>query len=467
MYSEGPRKLKIGQIELAALCPGSYGTGTKRPAGALTRWVAIRDAIVQWYLDDQPQDIRSIESDLFGFMDDLQRKECSSRFREWRTMFPERPAAVEFDPPGVSVVSSDQTMYLEVPFHIDLTSDTGQIERLRIKLSTPSSPIEQLIVVDHGDADVEYSDVLLTAGQMEPIEHPTDVERSVSELLEIGRTMGEDRDIRPGFHCWMCNRFARCGQYPTPDRTDPPSNTVSVMLPKSRLRNLGVCERRVAWKTIYNVPIPVKEEDFGSAHRVGLTFHDAIAAAVLSEDPESVMATFRTNLPGSEQADFDLLWEAHKRLVQTESHPVEITRAEFPFGVTLPADGGRRSVTLSAVVDAVGREASGKAAVIEHRTTMASDIPFLEQELYAVATWLSTGATEVAVHHHHLRAAEDDMCTRRVFNAEDLDRALERLREAAEIVGAWDYEDALNPSYSTGPHCQFCEYKTTCEAFRS
>jgi hypothetical protein len=467
MYGDGPQKLNISQAELAALCPGSYGTGTKRPAGALTRWIAVRDAIVQWYQDEQPDDTSSIEADLFGFLDRLQQDECVARFKAWRTIFPERPQSFEFDPPGASIVSDDEQRYLDVPFHVELTNSNGQVERLRIKLSTPSSPVEQLIVTEYGDSEVEYSDVLLSFGQMEPIEAPEFVERTIEDLFHLGEGMGIDKSLNPGFHCWMCNRFARCGQYPTPDRTAPPANTLSVMLPKSRLKNLEVCERRVAWKTIYQVPVPPADDEFGSAHRVGLTFHDAIAAAVLSPDPDDAMAGFRSNLPGSEQGDFDLLWEAHKQLVATEPHPVTISRVEFPFGVTLPADGGRRSVTLSAVVDAVGREATGKAAVIEHRTTVRSDIPFLEQELYAVATWLSTGATEVAVHHHHLRAAPDDRCTRRLFGAEDLNRALERLRDAGEVVAAWDYEDALQPSFSVGPHCQYCEFKPTCENYRT
>ena len=467
MYGDGPQKLNIGQAELTALCPGSYGTGTRRPAGALTRWIAVRDAIVQWYQDGQPQDNSEIEDNLFGFLDALQRDECSARFLAWRTIFPERPTAFEFDPPGASIVSDDDRRYLDVPFHVELTDSDGQIERLRIKLSTPSSPIEQLIVTEYGDDHVEYSDVLLSFGQMEPIEAPSAIERTIEDLFALGDAMGADRSLNPGFHCWMCNRFARCGQYPTPDRSEPPANTVSVMLPKSRLKNLEVCERRVAWKSIYQVPVPPVEEEFGSAHRVGLTFHDAIAAAVLSADPEEVMASLRSNLPGSEQGDFELLWQAHKQLVSSEPFPVSVSRVEFPFGVTLPADGGRRSVTLSAVVDAVGREESGQAAVIEHRTTVRSDIPFLEQELYAVATWLSTGATEVAVHHHHLRAAPDDRCTRRVFSADDLDKALVRLRDAGEVVAAWDYEDALQPDFSVGPHCQYCEFKPTCENYRS
>ncbi|MGH8874059.1 MAG: hypothetical protein ACRDVM_02230, partial [Acidimicrobiia bacterium] len=160
-----------------------------------------------------------------------------------------------------------------------------------------------------------------------------------------------------------------------------------------------------------------------------------------------------------------------------EPAPVTVGRTEYELGSTLVVPGvvvdgrdrvgsGEVAVVLIARADAVGREEDGTPAVIEHRTGPASrSLPF-EQDLYAVGAALATRRPRVAVHTHHLERPDGPICDRTVYEEGDLDRAVERLRGAAQTIAAWHPYDALSPGYRVGGWCQGCPFERRCTSFR-
>jgi len=145
---------------------------------------------------------------------------------------------------------------------------------------------------------------------------------------------------------------------------------------------------------------------------------------------------------------------------------IYLTATELEFGVTIPIEDQDTAVVAIGTIDAAGREADGTAAVVEHRTGARAEIPHLEQELYAVAAAWRTQADRVAVHHHFLRADGDEACTRRVFDADDLQQALAYLRDAADTIAGWSPVASLEPEHTVGEWCGTCPYESLCKEWR-
>ncbi len=470
MYDQGPSRLHIADVLLEAACPASRLPGrTRSPSAALDRWKAVLDCITQWHANGAPADATRIEHDLLGAFDPVQRELCTTAFRAWRDHIGGE-GVVGFDPAWPSVTSRDGAHYLSAPMQVEITHEDGSVEHIKLKATAPTSEEERAVVTLGGEGGVDYLEVLLDPGQVDalPID-PTRAEALVSTLFDLaGREREKSPEYVPGFHCWRCRRLSVCSRFPSLTSAPPPSNTPSVALSKTTLSHLGQCARRVAWKSLFHVPTPTDDDFGGRALSMGVGFHAALATALLDDDPDGVMAAHAQGLPASEQAEFLGLWDAHVALTRVEAHPVDTTITELPIGCTAPASGaeGAQAITFLGIADAAGREADGTPAVIEHRTTMASMLPHLEQELYAVAGAAAVGANRIAIHHHWLRAPTDEACTRRVFEPDDLVRAAKRLTEAAREIAGWSREDATDAPFGIGAWCEWCPYQALCARHR-
>ena len=258
----------------------------------------------------------------------------------------------------------------------------------------------------------------------------------------------------------------------------PSARNRAVVVTKSRLPVLDQCERRVAWRALYGIPRDDGHDTDRHDSRYGRHFHEAIAAALLSSDPDAAFRTAVISMPESESSDLLSYWEQHLSLVEAEPHPVTVRDTEYPVGATWVLPGpdlntktGELREDLVAVVllgftDAVGREASGLPAVIDHKTGANTLVPF-ETELYAVGAALLLNANKVAVHRHQLTLGQDPACDRIVFDEAKLQTARELLAERAARIAAWHPTDALDPSFHVNPSwCGACEFRERCENYR-
>ena len=470
MYEDAPTEVTAGSIVQAAACPASTrGRRLPGPDASLERWKALNGAIVQWASERPDPNVERIERDLFGSFDQAQQR----ILRRWLASAREviGDAVLDDAPPAARVFSDDGSVVLRQAITYELTHPEGDRELLRLKIGNPSSAEETAVLVAGTDADAHLGDLLAEPGQVSEIDRDTEAADEAIEQLFRQYAADEPGDPVPGFHCWLCDRAAVCGVYPNPWGDDLPRGRRirSVKVSRSTLSRLGQCERRVAWKAIHQMP--AAEDDRPDAPGIGRSrgsvFHNAAEMAILDGDPAGVIAAHAAALPASEQDDLHLLWERHEDLCASEPHPVTMTATELPFGVTIPVAESETVVVAIGTIDAAGREADGTAAVVEHRTGSRAEIPHLEQELYAVAASQTARVDRVAVHHHFLRADGDEACTRRVFEAADLEAALKDLRDAAETIAGWSPTDSLEAEYTVGDWCRLCPYEGLCKEWRA
>ncbi len=464
MYGDQPEEFAPHKLRLAAACPAATrGKRSRSPDAALERWKALHDAIAAWVGAGRPDDVSGIESAHFGVFDPLQRSLLTLAFHRCRTVIGD--ASVSFDPPSARVFDPTGERVLRVPFQFEFTHGDGDVELLRLKTGRMTTDDEAAVVALALEGSPPAFDLLADPGQAEEIvADPQDARRLVAELFAIAGAEPEPPEPRPGFHCWRCDRAALCGAYPDPWATDIPTRARAVKVSRTALDRVGTCERRVAWQTIHQIPRP--EQDFSDtpASSLGKAFHEVMEHAVAGGDPLAALAATRDTLAPSERDELSMLWDRHLEVVTTEPCPVSVTRTEYEFGVSLPVPDADTVVVAIGRVDAAGREPDGTVAVVEYRTGASPRVPDLEAEFYAVATWLRTGETRVAVHHHHLRSAQG--CVRSVFDHDDLIAALDLLVGAARAVAGWDQADALSVDHAVGPWCGSCDYEQLCKQWR-
>jgi len=392
-------------------------------------------------------------------------------------------AEVVFDPDdNVSMVPHPRMhAYLDSYFQLEVSDPTNPENRERLKIRTggrPTSKAEAAVLLEGGDADASYADLMLAAGTVEPIEMAAEARSAqIAILEELAEIHSTNRDRTPGLHCYMCSRIARCGQFPAPKGYRVGANERTIRLSKTDLLGLGVCDRRSAWKALHGIP---KEEndDGNEASAIGLLFHDFVATATMSENPDAAFAQCLEQVSPEDAARLASLYGRHKTV--EEGHvPVRVGRVEYEIGVTVPLRGAAAtangqvvsdravSVVVIARADAVGRESDNTPAVIEHRTGKTSDrIDERETALYAVSAARLLNVDTIAVHQHALGAKGEPKCERIVYGAEQLAEAEDLLVRTVETVAGWHPLDASEPSFSVGDWCAVCPFESRCQRHR-
>ena len=276
------------------------------------------------------------------------------------------------------------------------------------------------------------TEMMLVDGDLRVLRQDHDqVEAEVERLWEIWRThQGRDsKPPSPGLHCYSCPRAARCGQYPVVGGGRATSRTRTVVVSKTWLEKLNVCERQVAWKRLYGIPDDTGDDDQTARSTLGSAFHQLIAAALLNNDPAAVFNDAMKSAEGSEQLQLRWLFDRHQQLTADDPYPVEYKRTEYEMGITLLVPGvdvnrfdkltdAEVAVVLIARVDGAGRETDGTPVIVEHRTGQSASETSYETDLYALATAWAVRDNKAAVHVHRLgsrtaRYANEPPTTRR------------------------------------------------------
>gem|GEM_PF-1636978 len=466
-------------------CPQMGEKPTKTPDWNLERWKAVRDLIAGWYGDDRPDSelVPELVEGLCGWMDAAQREVVEQLFAGWRAMYPKlADVAVDLDPPAVSVIDHAHRVELKAKPAFTLTHPSGEVEVIRLRTgSGGTSQAEAAVLHQEKAPGTFFVDAFVAAGSAEEIADPVDRPAIVERLVAAAGEPGPRRLI-PGVHCFSCSSAPRCGQYPPAEGGRVFNSTRSLMVSKTLLDWVDVCQRRVAWDRLHQLPKDRDDEmELGGRLATGLLFHRTAAAAIGVEDPEPILAAAMRESSPSEASELRRLWDNHVRLWDEEGRP-ELRSTELWAGFTLMAPGirvdsrGRSheepvAVTFVGALDATGREADGTPMVVEHRTGAGGDHGHLEAELYAVSAASLIGSRSgspperVAVHLHHLRP-EDPHCERRVFERDDLASALASFGRVAGVMAGWHPVDSLSPPFQVGPWCGSCHHRRRCERFR-
>ena len=384
MYGhEPPTRLKIRDLVLLESCPASRGSPTEMPKAQLARWVLVTDAVGEWYRSEVgTEDINDIEERQIGWLDPVQLDIASSLFATYRQIMPKAAGdIVEIDSSFSEVWDTQANTTISAATQLSVTRGDAT-ERVKIKTGRSRvSPEEKAVLVEGSDdPDVAFIEVNVSAGEIDEItmEAPERTE-VISRLFSIPESIKGQKGIVPGLHCYQCQRPMRCGQYPSLDPSRTRSESRGVLVSKKWLAKLLTCQRQVAWARLYGIPTDEGDEN-GEHARLGSSFHEGAATALLADDPDAAFAAYAASAPGSEQADLLQLWDNHELLTETEPFPVDVRETEYGIGVTCHPSGlyidykDREhpdrivAVTMAGFADAVGREADGTPAVVELRT---------------------------------------------------------------------------------------------------
>jgi hypothetical protein len=481
---EEPTRIKPDELELLLACRASAGPRSKLPPWNLDRWVTVKDAIDEWYSTKNPDEIAipDIEERMMSWLDPVQRQIASELFKTYRDLMPKRVGeTVDLEPPNSEVFDDTGAYRMSAAVQYTLTLDEAT-EHVKLKSgrSRVSDDDKAILLEGSEDGEVDLIEVRLGDGVVDQIEMPALERRQrIQHLFEIPKKAAVgSRGTRPGLHCFNCGRPARCGQYPAVSKTVG-SRDRAVVVSKTWLSRLHLCQRQVAWSRLHSIPKELEDPDIDTTARAaGSAFHEAAAIALNAPNPEAAVAEYCNSLDDRAKEDLLWLWEQHVDLTAHEPHPVQFRDTEYAVGATFTSHGpdsdswGRQiqdatiGVVLLGLADGVGREADGTPAVVEHRTGTTGSYP-LEPELYALGTHLLTGKTPVAVHIHRLRNSGGPQCDRTLFTETDLAAATDSLQNAANTIAAWNPNDALSPPYTVGDWCNRCPFNSRCGQYRS
>ena len=480
MYGDGPETINLRLTERLAHCPAAYGAGTQLPQGHLDRWVIVRDACASWH---NGGDIDDVITEHFSVLDSVQRRVCASLFRSYTKLMEGVRGGAE-DLEGDFVVVPHPTAHASAQAHVTFTlsGDEGpELVKLRTG-RTGSGDWEKAILLTGKDPQDSVVEIMTATGEVDEITMSDEARQSA--LAELFTTwdsqQATDRSsgTRPGRWCYTCPRPARCGQYPTAGGHRVASNTRTIRMSKTWVLALRYCQRKVAWKQVYGIPEDDGTDDDDWRRDRGIAFHDLLAAALTSDNPQAAFDAALQGVPDSEVQNMRWLWERHLELEAAHEHPVTVRDTEYQVGTTIEVGGLKvdrgmvRTNQPVAIVfmgraDATGREADETPAAVEFKTGPdATEVNQLELDIYATGVALLTGRPEVAVHLHQLGLPDGPRCIREVYNKDRLREAVERLEDPATTVANWHPEDATQPAFTVGAWCGSCVFRQRCEEHR-
>ncbi len=481
-HSEPPLRLRVNDLEALEECPATAGPGSKLPRAALDRWMAVRYALEEALANGG--DVDAAVAANAGWLDPVQRDLVAELVSNGVVLLGTSDADVRFDPDDNPVTIDHPHLNAEIASYvqIDVTDphDDTRLERLKIRTGAQgTSPAEAAVLLSGSRPGAGFADLMLRDGTIEPIElSDEDRQAQLDRLFELAGRERNLRDRRPGRRCHLCDRVARCGQYPAPAGYGVGTRQRTIRISKSDVVRLDRCHRRVAWKVLHGIPADTGDE-VGPAAAVGLLFHAAIAGVLTADDPEAAIAAELDRVSSQDRPVLETLFERHRR-IEADHVPVRYKLTEYPVGATFilsgldadrdgnVTDGAQVAVTAIARTDAVGREPDDTPAVIEHRTGKTSDrIDDRETALYAVSVARLLGADTVAVHQHSLGTDSDPECIRILYDEGSLTQAEQLLTSVLEPVAAWHPLDATEPAYTVGEWCDGCPYRQRCERFRA
>jgi len=446
----------------------------------------VYEAVVEWHnagASQAPEVVADIESRIFATWDPVQRAILVELFTAYRRLHHPGVTDVDVNPEGGRWDHRETNTKVTVGVQLDV-HDGGNWEAVRIKTGrSGTTELEAAAFYRPGEQRI-LVDVQLSADDRVTIPRP-DPDASGRLLVDVARrwdaTIDRPHNRVAGLHCYSCDRPARCGQYPVIEGGvgDIGRWTRTIRISKTRLAALERCQRSSLWPALYAIPKddPDEGESTSAGLALGNSFHEAVAAALLAEDPDAVFGAACDTVPKSEADDLQSLFDRHGRLWESEAHPVTAHNTEYQFGVTLVVDGLAAdsrgitrskpvAVTMMCATDVNGWESENVAAVVEHRTGVASKALDNEADLYAASAWAALDQTGrdvdgVAVHFHHLRNDPPE-CERHFFDSEEVGRAIRRLQTVAARIAALHPQDATEPLANPGQWCEWCEWVHRC-----
>lgn len=467
-YRETQQLQKIKIRDLGHPCgAATRGPRTKQPTARLDRWVILRDLLVDaWKNPTEPQE--DILHRHLQALSQLERDLIRRMFLNVRRILPV-PEGAEINLEGQSsnYDAPDAGVTTSIFLTWSIALPDGKTEHFRLKTGrSGTTPDEAAVIWSAAGSNETFYDVMAWPGEVEEIARPPSLEEHLRTTIENSPALRAPQ-LRPGRYCLWCDRSARCGAYPPADDVPVATYARTVNLSKTDLIDLGICERRVAWRRVHGIPYddgedPAETEELSQ----GIEFHRMLSAAHGTDDPATAIDNFLRTMPLSEISDLKHMWDNHMALIEAEG--LTIRRTEYPVGISF-VDGPKqdlRGVTLIALIDLTARDLEGMPAAIEVKTG-AWRVAEIENDLYALGVRpLIPPEVPIVIHRHHVRK-DPPACERVEYSHSDLVEAEARLRERLAPALRWSWDDPLQPPYQVGAWCQGCRHQGTCSLYRA
>ena len=461
-------------------CPGAFANlggqppTTNRNAPPLRRWKATWEALSTELIGGRPA-TRSEDS-----FDPVQAAIVAAQIKRAKPLLPARDREeFDLDWPRLSHPMGHEE--LEVFFQFVHADSDGFLKMYRLKTAQiregeefVSAPEEIATVVSDPrfPGSLEAYEIRTADGEVIRLEmEPTRAKETLTQLESDYQAMvgADPDDIHPGFHCSMCDVADLCRTFPA---IDPSMETVAplrrrrlpsayrLMLSKSRLEDMDLCQRRAAWRAWFSIPADLDHQsrETSPGLAVGSRFHRLMADALLSDDPGSYFLG---------DPEMEPLYLQHQNLPCAA--PVRVKATEFPLGFTVRfrVEGHSVSVVSYGLADAVGREPDGTPAAIDHKTGLSGGSNPHETEIYALGALLRfPNSPAVATHTHHLAAGRDPVCERVAWERGRIGEVASRLGSLAGAAARWDPLDATSPPFRVGEWCGTCPFEQRCISYR-
>jgi hypothetical protein len=154
MYGhEPPTRLKIRDLVLLEACPASGGSRTQMPKAQLARWVAVADAVGEWYRSEVgTENINDIEERQMGWLDPVQGGIASSLFATYRQIMSKTAGdIVELDSSFSEVWDTEANATIRAASQLSITRGDAT-ERVKIKTGRSRvSPEEKAVLIEGAD----------------------------------------------------------------------------------------------------------------------------------------------------------------------------------------------------------------------------------------------------------------------------------------------------------------------------
>ena len=485
--SDKPLSFSTTKINKISHCPGSeykkFNT-TYTPNSNLQRWKSVNDAIIDWLVNQAPEEIaiKQAEENNFKFFDKLQRRISSELFTKFRNIYHKNTADLNADFPSSSTsrVLNGVEVFINAHTQFEFEEEFST-EYVKLKIGkTGVSDLDKAIIMKTKlenetfyVADLHNNDLL----EIEDVENAESIINKSFELVE--KFVNEEIKLTPGNHCTLCERSSSCGEYPSINGEATKKNYRGIVISKTNLINKDNCERQFAWKTQYGIPKEEKESD-PFPMKVGISFHKFSGMMLLNNNNPHISGEVERLRELLQVEDQEVAREVIKKYQQLlnqikDFNNLEVTARERVLGFTVVTDGlvqnksnkiydGRIATTFMGSADLVGR-LDGVPLVVELKTGAQLPQHSAEAELYALGAFTQTKEKEVVVLHVYTNDKEEKVVERR-FTQDQVDILSKKFESISKTIGLWDPSDALQPEFKVGDWCNFCDFQNTCVEFR-
>jgi len=148
--SEKKLNFSTTKIRTISDCPASLEKGkTLTPRTSLTRWERLNDAIVEWLINEAPEDVAIEEAEKnFSYFDQLQQKILKDLFSRFRDIYDKNNSSINVDYPNSSISKfiDDEEVFISAYTQYEILDDNST-EYIKLKVGkTGVSDLDKAII---------------------------------------------------------------------------------------------------------------------------------------------------------------------------------------------------------------------------------------------------------------------------------------------------------------------------------